>query len=563
MLQRSSDCERSRREAGQITVFLSLAFLLLMSSCFIMIEGVREYMTGALAEDALEGASLDVLANYDKPLFERYHIFFLDPREKGQIQQDAADYLNRYNKKSSFFGWTCRSLKVTFLDSPTDGEGKLFKHQIREWTKYGELNDGRKRKPEGSWNDPEEKQKIADMFETYASMEHKISEYRDELLSTPAYGYMEESALPGKEDGGGQTGEGDGLVDEEEEEEISEEAILWKSIREGLDLYEDSDLLYSCLASAMSLSGLETDLMDLPSHGKRGDGLGGSIPDPACSLREPAEFAALFPSSGKVRANHKLFHEEDYLLSYAGQVFDHFPAKAGKKASDSLGRKEKQSGGGSLSDQKALAYEMEYMLEGKKSDVKNLRRVVHRIFSQRFFLNYDYARNHPALWNRADRIAVLAAGQEGMPDNPEAGRLLLTGAAAYGQTLLDLKKLLSGKRVALLPGKGGWRVTYESLPDILRKGQESDQDSGGISYSDYLYYYLARKDMEKILCWRMMDVMQLNVRLSEEGFRMRDCLFSFRWEADLQSVKWFPSVPGFDLISDSFMGIKLKKTNSY
>lgn len=565
MLRRSSESGKSGQAArkGQITVFLSLAFLLLMSTCFVTIEGVREYMTGALAEDALEGAAQDILANYDKPLFHRYHIFFLDPREKGQIRRDAVDYLNHYYDESAFFGWTCRSFKVTFLDGAADREGKLFKHQIREWIKYRKIFYKGKGWQEGSWDDPDEKQKILDMSEAYKSLEKMVSAYREELQSTPLNVHSDEGDSAGKADKDGQNQERAGLLSIEEEEEISEEAILWKSIRESLEIYENSDPLYCCLGSEKALSGLETDLIDLPSHGKGGSGEGSANHIPACSFRDPGEMVSLFPASEKNQVCRKYFYEEDYIISYIRQLFGHYPDKAGKTNSGSSGWKGNHSGNLPASNQKALAYEIEYMLEGKKSDVENLRRVADRIFSQRFLLNYDYARKNPDLWSRAGQIADLAAGQEEMPDNPEAGRLLLTGAAAYGQTILDLKALLSGKRVAIVPEQSCWQASYENLPKLLRKGKPADLGYGKISYSDYLNYYLTREGMEKILCWRMMDVMQLNVRLSEERFRMKDCLFSFRWEADLQSAKWFPSVPGLNLVSGSFMRIKLRKTNSY
>ena len=61
----------------------------------------------------------------------------------------------------------------------------------------------------------------------------------------------------------------------------------------------------------------------------------------------------------------------------------------------------------------------------------------------------------------------------------------------------------------------------------------------------------------------MMDVMQMNVRLSEKDFTMKNSLFSFRWEADLRSRKWFPDIPGLNLLTGTEMRLNMTKVNTY
>lgn len=70
-------------ERGQITVFLSLLFLVLMMSFLFIVEGVISYSASSLGEDAVKGAGESIMANYDRELFKNYHLFFLDPRQKG------------------------------------------------------------------------------------------------------------------------------------------------------------------------------------------------------------------------------------------------------------------------------------------------------------------------------------------------------------------------------------------------------------------------------------------------------------------------------------------------
>lgn len=65
-------------ERGQITVFLSLLFLVLMMSFLFIVEGVISYSASSLGEDAVKGAGESIMANYDRELFKNYHLFFLD-----------------------------------------------------------------------------------------------------------------------------------------------------------------------------------------------------------------------------------------------------------------------------------------------------------------------------------------------------------------------------------------------------------------------------------------------------------------------------------------------------
>ena len=83
-----------RREEGQITVFVALLFFVLMGVSLCVLEGMYSFSESALAESAIKGAGNYVLANYNRSLFDRYHLFFLDPREREQVEQDGKAYLS-------------------------------------------------------------------------------------------------------------------------------------------------------------------------------------------------------------------------------------------------------------------------------------------------------------------------------------------------------------------------------------------------------------------------------------------------------------------------------------
>ncbi len=537
-------------DSGQITVFLSLVFLLLMSTCFVMIEGVREYMIGALCDDALQVAAENVLANYDRPLFEQYHLFFLDPREKRQIRQDGIDSLEKYFHESSFFGFYCQSLSVKGIDAAPDREGKILKHEIREWMKY-----------RNSW-DEDWMDRVQKMYDSYGQAEKASDNFASELVNA-------------RDD------EPASLSSDELSAEPSAQAIQWKSIKESMDIYQDSDILLACLPSGRALSYLQADLSDLPSAGNKGLGSGpGKDQIMSGAFNHIYTIANLFPKEQMAKEDRNMFGKESYIMAYLEEHFHSFDREVSGKPDSYSGHlagtsvktagirlmSEKKAGGTkeeSGRESKALKYEMEYMINGKASDIENLRRTFARIFHLRFLVNYSYARTEGDLWSEAGWIALEAAGQDGLSGNPEAGRLYLIGAAAYGQTLIDMRRLLAGKKVAIIPSHGSWQVNYDNLAMILRNRSVPDGPSGDISYGDYLKYFLMSEGMSRIRCGRMMDVMQMNVRLSEKDFTMKNSLFSFRWEADLRSRKWFPAIPGLNLLTGTEMRLNMTKVNTY
>ena len=470
-------------------------------------------MTGALCEDALEGAGGHILANYDKPLFDRYHVFFLDPREKRLIRQDGIDYLEAYCHESSFFGFSCRSLKVTGVDAATDRDGKILKHEIREWMKY--------RLP---YSDDSVNQ-LRKMYDAYSQ-----AEIASDGLASELAGIQDYEAIPVSD------------------QDPSPEAIRWKSIKESLHLYLDSDLFFTCLPSGSALSYLHADLSDLPSAGRKGLGSG-----PGKDLIMPGAFdhvdtiASLFPKGQAVQGDETLLGEETYIIGY---LEDHFRFFKGEPEG------EKSAPG-------ALEYEMEYIINGKDSDPDNIRGVFARIFHLRFLVNYSYARRERRLWDEAGLIAAGAAGQDGLSGNPKAGRLYLIGAAAYAQTVDDMKRLLAGKKVEILPSGDSWMVDFENFSQVLHDRDVAGGSSGDLFYKDYLEYFLMSDEMSRIRCYRMMDIMQMNVRLSEKNFLMKNCLFSFRWNAVLRSRKWFPVISGLGLSAGPEMEVKWTKVNTY
>ncbi len=100
---------------------------------------------------------------------------------------------------------------------------------------------------------------------------------------------------------------------------------------------------------------------------------------------------------------------------------------------------------------------------------------------------------------------------------------------AYGESILDLRELLKGGKIALMKDASSWQLSLANLTHLQE--EQSDQHSSlkGLDYSWYLRLLLLTED-EDSLTESMMDLMEHQIRHKEghEGFRLDNCLVSMK-----------------------------------
>lgn len=187
----------------------------------------------------------------------------------------------------------------------------------------------------------------------------------------------------------------------------------------------------------------------------------------------------------------------------------------------------------------ALDYELEYILEGKSSDQKNLEAVVMKLMLLRFVPNYAYIQTDGEMKAEAEAMALTLCSLLAVPAITAAAAQVILLAWAYGETVMDLRSLLAGNRVPLVKTKADWQLT---LPALLKLGTQEDSGEGrdsaeGLTYRDYLRILLFLESAQTS-GMRAMDMME-KALASEKGltfFRADYCVscmevqsvFSFR-----------------------------------
>lgn len=187
-----------------------------------------------------------------------------------------------------------------------------------------------------------------------------------------------------------------------------------------------------------------------------------------------------------------------------------------------------------------------YLISGKPSDRKNLKYVVKRLLFLREGLNYQYCLQHQNLTGAAGELALALTGMFGMPALTGAMQHALLLGLAYGESLLDVRILLSGGKIPLLKDAASWKLSFETLGSLgnLLERVDGSETEEGLSYTDYLRILLQmcrRPDLKL----RALDLIQYRLQKQEgsECFQAQNAIVAIKTEAKWSCRPVFYSLP--------------------
>ena len=114
----------------------------------------------------------------------------------------------------------------------------------------------------------------------------------------------------------------------------------------------------------------------------------------------------------------------------------------------------------------------------------------------------------------------------GVPAAMPVVKMALAVCWAFAESILDLRELLDGGKVALFKTAESWQLSLEQLPKLLETGDQSRKNApGGMEYSDYLRLLLMQKS-GKAVTFGAMDLVEYNMRTEQQqpGFRLDCCV---------------------------------------
>lgn len=430
---------------GEITAFLSLVFVLLVSFITAMLESTVIQVSKNQKRLDVDRAIFSVFGEYEKNLLEEYEILAID----GSYGTDTFQETN-ITDHMRYYGTGNIQHEITGIQYLTDLNGSGFREQVIAYMEqiYGiEFIRGLVGNT-GAWEDQEVQGDEASRQEGEVSteLEHILTE--------------NESSLPG---------ENNPLPHIEE--------------------LKKSSLLELVLPKEFQLSDKQISLEE--QAGGRG-------------LRHGRGSFAIRQGMDGIE-KRLLFHE--YLLIKFGN------------ATTPKG------------ENRNLQYELEYILGEKGQDAENLEAVVKKLLAIRFGMNYLYLQSDAAKQAEAEALALTLSSLVALPIITGAVKQALLAAWAFGESVVDLRSLLSGKKAALVKNSTNWQL---SLSSLLTLGTTEDAQEGmnaeeGLSYVDYLRILMFLKN-EDALTMKALDRVEQNIRVerNQPTFCVDGCIVRLR-----------------------------------
>lgn len=417
---------QSDEKKGEITAFLSLIFLLLLSFAGAMIESasIQVLKNNKYADASL--AMESVFAEYQKEVLEEYDLFVLDGSyDSGEFAED------KILRRLDYYGADVSGSKIEKLEFLTDGGGRAFYEQavryIQEKTGIHAMSD--------------------ETWETPIDIEEEAIKARQEL-----------------------------------------ETILEES-GEQLPKENNPIQIISDIRNSAFLKVLVSNEAELSNNSLKKERLS--------SVRKLRE--------GRGRLDSMtVMNDAVGRLAFQSYLLEHFSDITQKK------------------QERALDYELEYLIAGCENDKKNLEIVTKKIAALRCAVNYAYLLTDEEKRAEAKVMAVGLCVLLTVPGITEAVKQALLLAWAYGESIVELRTLISGKRVPFVKTKENWQLQLSALLHLTDDGMQksTEENEKGMSYRDYLKTFLVLEKKET-LSMRALDLIESNLNIKADDCVVR------------------------------------------
>lgn len=480
---------------GSVTVFLALILSLLLTLVCSSIESVRMAAARTQILNGLDIGLYSLFGQYDKEILKDYDLFVLDGSGGGDKLDMAAVYDNLESYMKPILRQNSQKLSIeqggfTGYRLLTDDGGEVFYEQVTRYMQDTLGSQGVQlllQRMKGR----EEQTKEAEERGQQAESGNALESYDTEMDSAAknSQAAMEEAQQnQNGETSGGSPGNGDNFTSAPEPVPVENPITIIRRIRKMgiLELViprgkgvSDNSVSKGTLVSGRSIQ------QGMPMYG------GGTKDDSYTSQ-------VLF---------------QQYLM-------------------DKLGNYQKPAAAG-------LRYQVEYVLGGKDDDIGNLKSVANKLLLIREGVNFASLMADSAKRAQAQALALAIASGFLIP--PAAtiieGALLLCWS--FAESVLDVRELFDGGKVALIKSAADWQLSLENLPRLL-EGLDSVRKSSdkGMTYEDYLQVLLLTAGRENKIK-RAMDMIELTIRTvgGRAGFCLDSCIVAIEASVDVKANK--------------------------
>ena len=472
---------------GSITIFLSLALLFVIALIGSLLESARVTVAGEVALDNSYLAEQNILAEYQRELWNDYHVFFVDLSslngEEGAIKL-ANSYMAKMmpGGKGDFLGTTASFTSLNFKENMTENGCYFFAKQAAAYMKYGAAagvgkklinnadliktaEDGTDTLRKGLKIKVEAEKKLIELEREKKKLEEKANDIKKGADNVREIIGGEVKAQSKSEPLGIEEAKGPKVQKSEEQNPVAKKLEAQKSevqklvaqksevqkaeakrteVQDDTPKYTEKEVADAKKKYKESQKNLD----DATGDGSAGGTLGFFISgDKKVSKRK---ISSTTWNDVKTEKEGKTdLVEKGFLILYAKAHFKNFLSKV--KEDD---KKE------------ALRYGLEYLIAGKESDEANLSSVANRIFGLRTIVWYGYFLTRKDKMAEAEAIAAAIASVLALPAAIEIIKYGIVMGWSMDEARKEVKSMLKGEDIPLLPGKSeGVKLKYQSFLD--------------------------------------------------------------------------------------------------
>lgn len=505
------------RKTGSITVFMSLMLMVIGSLLFTLLEGSRYMMLGMMAVLNSQSVTESMFAEYNVPAFQNYHLLMMDSgygsgqlllsKVNARMQELGQENLNPevsgFGRYSNFLQMNVTDSSVVQYELATDQDAGVLLAQIAQLMKKELAADLLN----------QAFQSAADIQESWKQGK-QADDYLDGALDT-----LEQAKEAAQEENG---------IEQQSLDIMPYHNADRNAVQLGSSVRQRAlDIITKCNA----------DRNAVPLGNSAGQQHPQEMPD--VDVENPMEdvksaksspLLAQILSDGE-RISAKEISKEDavenrtlncgnYGKSYSIGAADKLLAVQYLKTYTSNYRNK-------VNLPHALAYEQEYILFGKYSDEENLKKMASRLLLLREGINFAYLMSDSVKREEAFAMAAAVAAAAGIPAAATAIQMGILASWAYAESIVELRTLFSGGKVAAVKTSASWTVGLaESAAVLFDTSIKSKQVSGGQDYEDYLQAFLIAEST-KALGKRFANLLEKNLRLYSGYEQVKlDCMIT-------------------------------------
>lgn len=162
-----------------------------------------------------------------------------------------------------------------------------------------------------------------------------------------------------------------------------------------------------------------------------------------------------------------------------------------------------------VSSNHALDYEWEYILNGESSDRDNLKETVKSLIMIREIANMGYLIQDQQKCIEAEELAVALMGWSMNPPVVDATKWGILAAWAYSESILDVRALLEGRRIAWIKNAEQWTTGINQTGEAVDGFAMAKDCENGWDYLKYLQFLICMKK-DSAVNYRSMDIIEVN-----------------------------------------------------